>query len=255
MPMKIVDMHTHVDAVKALKWFDPPEKLIALMDECGISYAVASAYCNIPGHDMQALDRLCASLAPYKGRVFPFVRMDPWYGKRAVEFLVDSAKTREVKGVKLLPAHYTLHPFDELTVNLVRKAGELGLMVLIHGGDEMMSHPLQIGELAGLCPDTLIIMAHMGGVFHTRDAITAAEANRNLYVDTSEIPHVFPIRLLVDAIGPERVLFGTDAPYCDPLVELEKVKLAGLTPEEYAMVVSKNGLRLLGLADEEEGRA
>lgn len=252
--MKIVDMHAHIDVVKAFNWVDTPEKLIGLMDECGISYSIASAYMNIPGPDPTALDRLCASIAPYKGRLFPFVRMDPWYGKEAIAFLDEAVRNYELKGVKFHPTTYALHPYTELTVSLVRHAGELGLPVLFHCGDEMMSYPLQIGELAKQCPDTTIILAHMGGLFHTRDALTVAEMCPNVYVDTSEIPHVFPIRLFVDAIGPERVLFGTDAPYCDPLVELEKVKLAGLTPEEFELVCSKNGMRLLGIEpNEKEG--
>ncbi len=252
--MRIVDMHAHVDVLEAFNWVDPPEKLIALMDEAGITHAIASAYANVPGPDSGALERLCQSLLPYKGRLFPFVRMDPWYGKRALELLDVAHQTYQVSGVKLHPAHYTLHPFGDLTVNLVRRAGELGLPVLFHCGDEMMSYPLQIGILAGKCPDTTIIMAHMGGIFHTHDALSVARAHPNIYVDTSEIPHVFPIRLFVDAIGPERVLFGTDAPYCDPIVELEKVRLAGLTEEEFEMVCSKNGLRLLGLTDRKEER-
>lgn len=247
--MILVDMHAHVDVLEAFNWVDTPQKLIRLMDEADISYAVASAYLNLPGPDPEALDRLCASLEPYRDRIFPFVRMDPWFGKEALRVLDDAATRHRVKGVKLHPAHYTLHPFGDLTVDLVRRAGEHGMMVLFHCGDEMMCYPLQIGELAKKCPETTIIMAHMGGIFHTEDALTVARACPNIYVDTSEVPHVAPIRRFVDAIGPHRVLFGTDAPYCDPLVELEKVKLAGLTPEEYELVCSKNGLRLLGLAE------
>ncbi len=245
--MKIVDMHAHIDSVEAFNWVDTPEKLIGLMDECGIAYSIASAYMNLPGPDMTALDRLCASIEPYSDRLFPFVRMDPWYGQAAVDFLTEGARRYNLKGLKLHPTTYALHPYSQLTVNLVRRAGELGLPVLFHCGDEMMSYPPQIGELVRKCPDTTVILAHMGGLFHTRDALTVAGMFDNVYVDTSEIPHVFPIRLFVDEIGPERVLFGTDAPYCDPLVELEKVKLAGLTPEEYEMVCSRNGMRLLGI--------
>lgn len=245
--MKIVDMHAHVDVMPAFNWVDTPDKLVALMDEAGIAYAVASAYSNYPARDVRAAERFCASLEPYRDRLFPFLRMDPGYGAEAVRLLAEAAREFSLAGVKLHPTDYTLHPFGDFTVDLVRKAGELGLPVLLHCGDEVMSYPLQIGAMAKKCPDTTVIMAHMGGVFHTRDALAVASECPNVYVDTSEIPHVRPVRMFVDAIGPERVLFGTDAPYCDPLVELEKVRLAGLTPEEYECVVSKNGLRLLGL--------
>ncbi len=249
--MKIVDMHAHIDVAPAFNWIDTPGKLIALMDEAGVSYAIASAYSNYPARDEHALERLCTSLEPFADRLFPFARMDPGYGKQAIVLLEEGAKNFRLKGVKLHPTDYSLHPFGEFTVNLVRRAGELGLPVLLHCGDEVMSYPFQIGELAKQCPETTLIMAHMGGVFHTNDALTVAKRCPNVYVDTSEVPHVAPVKMFVDAIGPERALFGTDAPYCDPAVELEKVKLAGLTPEEFAYVCSKNGLRLLGLRDVE----
>ena len=38
--MDIIDAHTHVDESEALGWYDPPEKLIGLLDEAGISQAV-----------------------------------------------------------------------------------------------------------------------------------------------------------------------------------------------------------------------
>lgn len=245
--MKIVDMHAHSDAMEAFNWYDTPDKLIRLMDEAGIAYSIATAYSNWPARSPDALERLCTALEPYRERLFPFIRMDPGYGAKAVELLEEGCKNFGIKGVKLHPTDYTLHPFGAFTVNLVRRAGKLGLPVLLHCGDEVMSYPLQIGEMAKQCPDTIIFMAHMGGVFHTRDALTVAAQYPNVYVDTSEIPHVAPVRMFVDTIGPQRVLFGTDSPYCDPLVELEKVKLAGLSDEEFAFVCSLNGMRLLGI--------
>lgn len=245
--MRIVDMHAHLDEVAALGWFDTGEKLIRLMDDAGIEMAVVSAYLNVPGPDPDAFERMCRSVAPYEGRLFPFIRMDPWFGQEAVDFLVDAkARHKNLSGVKLHPGHYTIHPYGDATVALINKAGELGLPVLFHCGDEEMCLPLQMGEMMKQCPHTTVILAHMGGLAHWRDAISVAQRYPNIYIDTSEIPYVGMIRRFVDAIGPDRVLFGTDAPYCDPLVELRKVQLAGLTDGEYEKVCSLNGLRLLG---------
>ena len=53
----------------------------------------------------------------------------------------------------------------------------------------------------------------------------------------------------VDELGAERVLFGTDAPFCDPMVEIKKVLLAGLTEEQLEYVMYKNAVRLMGLEE------
>ena len=244
--MRIVDMHAHMDEVADLNWFDTPEKLIKLMDDANIELAVVSAYLNVPGPDPDAFERMCRCVEPYKDRLCPFIRMDPWFGKRTVEVLVEAHRNHpNLSGVKLHPGHYTLHPYGEATVALIQKAGELGLPVLFHCGDEEMCLPLQIGEMMKQCPDTKVILAHMGGLAHYRDAISVAKKYPNIFIDTSEIPYVGMIRRVVDEIGADRVLFGTDAPFCDPLVELKKVEYAGLTEQEFEKVCSLNGLKLL----------
>ncbi len=247
--MRIIDMHAHVDVCEPLNWYDTGDKLIKLMDEAGVEKAVVSAYLNLPGPDNTCADRLWKSIEPYAERFMMFVRMDPWFGDECIKFLENLCEKYPVRGVKLHPAHYTLHPYGKLTVDLCKRAGELGLPVLFHCGDEMMCLPLQIGELAKQCPDTTIILAHMGGFAHNRDAIEMAQTYSNIYIDTSEVPLVKEIRWFVDELGAERVLFGTDAPCCDPLVEIKKVMLAGLTEEELEYVMYKNAVRIMGLEE------
>ena len=53
----------------------------------------------------------------------------------------------------------------------------------------------------------------------------------------------------MDELGAKRVLFGTDAPFCDPMVEIKKVLLAGLTEEQLDHVMYKNAVRLMGLEE------
>ena len=248
--MRIIDMHAHIDICEPLHWYDTAEKLLLLMDEAGIEKAVVSAYLNLPGPDMGCADRLWKSIEPYSDRFMMFLRMDPWFGEKTIQFLEEACKKYPVKGVKLHPAHYTLHPYGDLTVELCQKAGERGLPVLFHCGDEMMCLPLQIGELAVQCPKTTIILAHMGGYAHNRDAIEVAKKNGNIYIDTSEVPLVKEIRWLVDELGAGRILFGTDAPCCDPLVELKKVLLAKLTEDELENILYKNAVRIMGLEGE-----
>jgi len=45
-----------------------------------------------------------------------------------------------------------------------------------------MSLPLQIAEAAERCPDSNIILGHMGGYFHVDDAIRVAEKYENVYL-------------------------------------------------------------------------
>jgi predicted TIM-barrel fold metal-dependent hydrolase len=59
------------------------------------------------------------------------------------------------------------------------------------------------------------------------------------------MPYPARIKEAVERIGAQRVLFASDGPGCDPSIEVQKVKLAGLTPEEEAFVFEMNIRRLL----------
>jgi predicted TIM-barrel fold metal-dependent hydrolase len=147
----------------------------------------------------------------------------------------------------LHPAHYTLYPFGPETVKLARRAGELGLPILFHCGDESMCLPYQIDRLAVQCPQTTIIMAHIGGYFSGEAALNVAERRKNVFVDTSEIPFPGMVRKAVARLGAEKVLWGTDAPCCNIRHEINKVKLAELTQAQETLLFHGNYARLMGI--------
>jgi predicted TIM-barrel fold metal-dependent hydrolase len=62
------------------------------------------------------------------------------------------------------------------------------------------------------------------------------------------MPYPRLIKEAVQALGPERVLFASDGPGCDPLLEVEKVRRAGLTPAEEELLFHRNIERILGHA-------
>jgi uncharacterized protein len=153
-----------------------------------------------------------------------------------------------MKGLKLHPVGYVMHPTSEQTINLIRHAAELNVPTLFHCGDEEFTMPLQIAEAASMVPEAQIILGHMGGYFHVKDAIRVAKRHPNLILETSAMPYPKLIKEAVDALGAERILFASDGPGCDPSIEVEKVRRAGLTPEQEALIFSGNTERLLGLS-------
>ena len=62
------------------------------------------------------------------------------------------------------------------------------------------------------------------------------------------MPYPRFIREAVEAIGAERILFASDGPGCDPLIEVEKVRRAGLTAEQEELIFRGNIERILGHA-------
>ncbi len=241
----IIDAHAHVDEAVALGWIDPPETLIALMDEAGIDQAVVMTYTELPGINPAALDYLAAQVARYPDRLISFVRLHPWYADEARELLDRAIRIHRMKGLKLHPVGNLSHSGSEATLRLIRQAAQYHAPVLFHCGDEPLTTPLQIAQAAANVPEANIILGHMGGYFHVEEAIEAAARFPNLFLETSAMPYPAMIRRAIDVVGPERVLFATDGPGCWPRLELRKVALAGLSAAEQELVLHGNIARLL----------
>ena len=77
----------------------------------------------------------------------------------------------------------------------------------------------------------------------------AAQRFSNLYLDTasSTIDTGF-LEACVAALGPTRIIFGTDTPLLDPWSQVEKIRQTRLTRDDLALIMGGNILRLMGAA-------
>ncbi|MFC0040057.1 amidohydrolase family protein [Actinomadura rayongensis] len=114
---------------------------------------------------------------------------------------------------------------------------------------------LAFGGMLARAPGVKICLAHGGGCFawaltriaHLWDAnnsISAAELARSFYVD-SVVFDPRNLRYLVDRLGADRILFGTDHPMPGS-DSLKGDTLAELTPQARRQIESTNALNLLG---------
>jgi uncharacterized protein len=243
----IVDFHTHVDEAPAFGWIDPPEKIVALLDDAGIDRAVIMTYTDLPGINPDALEYIVEAAGRFPDRLIPFVRLNPNFPE-AVGALLDRAVELGVRGVKLHPTTTLAHPAGAATVTLLRRCGELGLPVLFHCGDDPYTTPQVMGLAAEAAPDCAIVMGHMGGYLHVDDALEEAERHANLYLETSAMPYPTRIAEAVDRVGPGRILFGSDGPGCNPALELDKIRRLGLPPEAEEQILGGTAMSLMGMA-------
>jgi predicted TIM-barrel fold metal-dependent hydrolase len=245
----IIDFHTHVDHAEVYGWFDPPEKLIPLLDDAGIDRAVVMTYVDVPGPKADAVEYVADAVARYPDRLIGFVRLDP-NGRDVARAILDRAVLElGFRGVKLHPTTTLAHPAADPTIELLERCAELGVPVLFHCGDDPYTTPQAIEAAAARVPACSIVMGHMGGYFHVDDAIAAAARQPNLYLETSAMPYPPRIGEAVWLLGPGRVLFGSDGPGCNPSLEVGKIRLLGLGTDVERRVLGGNAARLLGIAD------
>jgi hypothetical protein len=215
------------------------------MDEAGIEQAIVMTYRDAPqpGGD-DPLEYVAEACRRYP-RLIGYARMNPHHGEHAVAELNRAFRDLGMKGLKLHPVSYVMHPASPETIALIKKAAEWHAPTLFHCGDEDFTLPYQIAQAAELVPEATIILGHMGGYFHVEDAIQAALQWPNLILETSAMPYPHMIKRAVEMIGAERVLFASDGPGCDPSIEVEKVRSAGLSPDDEQLLFSTNIERIL----------
>jgi len=244
----IIDMHMHIDDVPALGWKMSAAQCIESMDEAGVDVAAVMTIADLPGINPEALELIAEACGQYPGRLYGFIRLHPWYREQALDLLDIAVNESGFRGLKLHPVSSLAHPSGADTIALIRRAGELGIPTLFHCGDEPMTTPLSIEPAAAACPDSIVIFGHMGGYFHVDEAIEVAERHSNIVLETSAMPYPAKILEAVERIGAARVIFGSDGPLSSPLLERDKVVIAGLTPEDTARVLGENAALLLGVS-------
>jgi predicted TIM-barrel fold metal-dependent hydrolase len=224
----IFDSHTHVDR---FGWYDPPETILRLMDEAGIDRSIIMTYGEAP--DVEgSIEYIAEAVQKYPERLTGYARMNPARGRDAHRLFEKAMEDYGFLGLKLHPVGNLCHPADPETLDMIRLASRYRAPVLFHCGDEELTLPLQVAQAAEACPEATIILGHMGGYFHWRDAIRVAQRYPNVFLDTSATPYPQAIKEAVEHLGSSRVLYASDGPGCDPSIEVHKVRLAGLTSED-----------------------
>ncbi len=113
--------------------------------------------------------------------------------------------------------------------------------------------------LAGEYPQAKLILAHWGGLLPLFEMNpTVRRKMANVLYDTAASPLLYDkavFRTVLDAIGPERILYGSDYPlrlYPGRLKEpdfhtfLDEIRSAGLSQDELDAVLHGNARKLLG---------
>ena len=84
-----------------------------------------------------------------------------------------------------------------------------------------------------------------------RSGIAAAQQATNIFLETSGSLDRAKIGAAIEALGPNRVIFGSGLPALDPAAALGLIKDSGLSVAEQRRITYDNAARLLNLADVE----
>jgi hypothetical protein len=125
----------------------------------------------------------------------------------------------------------------------VARAFRLPLLVDVIG----QAHVVDM--LAPQYPDVAFIIPHLGSFSGDwrahQQVVDQMVRHANVFGDTSGVYRFDYLAQAVRRAGPRKLLFGSDGPWLHPAVELHKVRLLGLSPQDEALVCGGNIARLL----------
>lgn len=107
-------------------------------------------------------------------------------------------------------------------------------------------------------PNVNFVIAHLGSFVDDfralQQVVDQLVRYPNVYADTSAVRRFDYIVEAVKRAGPRKLIFGTDGPWLHPALELHKIKLLGLAPENQALVLGGNAMRLLSTSQQAHRR-
>ncbi|MBI3665473.1 MAG: amidohydrolase [Acidobacteria bacterium] len=246
VPM-IIDLHCHFGAAffRYREYRMTAEDLLREMDQHNVERAVVGSAGEFAAHwNREGNDAISALALGFPERFTGFATINPWMLAAALDEL---RRARETLGLKGLILHPMLHGFeanDPLVFPLVEEAVRLALPVYVTGGAPLLAVPYKIADLAGRYPEGRFILGHAGWDFHF-DVLYCLEACPNLWAETSK-NELCNLEAIVRAIGPERLVFGSDYPFSTYRSEIEKIRLLpGLSNHDMEKILGVNALRLL----------
>lgn len=259
-----IDSHVHLwDGEKSIAAYEAQVKGAGLtVDAFGGMWfggpdnqALAGNPDSIRAHN----DALLA-LAKKHPNMVPIATVHPYDGQAALNELQRVAGL----GIGLLKIHphtQKFDPADARVLALVRRAGALGITVvmdnanIVPGGDSE-----KLFNLALAAPKTKFVFAHMGGLnFRFWNILKMARTAEGLFGDNIYFDISAMVTLAADSpieeefiwtmrnVGIDHILLGSDYPQFSLAQTLEALERLDLTVEEKAKIRQGNAAKLFGI--------
>lgn len=265
----IIDFHTHafpdslapraIDVLTEKSGLKPTHNgtaagLISNMDTSGVDMAVVLSIATKPTQENSVNDFAISLMS--NPRLVPFGSVFP--GSETWSYQLDKLKDAGIKGIKLHPEYQGFFIDSDEALEIFKKCGKLGLIVQFHSGEDEAypppahATPDRVNRICNLCPDTKFVAAHLGGYNMWEEFSVGLERHDNLWTDCSQTRtahkvHNDTAKRIIDKIGVDKILFGSDAPWENQEDSLKGLMSLGLTKEENQKILSGNAVKLLGL--------
>ena len=245
----IIDTHAHIGRGEKLDdTYQVDQSVDLLLEQMAEAGVDKTCIMPVAYADYEfAIEEIREAVAAHPEKLIGYARVNLNDEERAFAQLRRAFEDYGFRGVKIhtgLGDGFPTRRFLELM-------SEYGKPLLLHTRAEA-EYIDSLTHIARTYPKVPVILGHGGG-FATYSPgfvkLCALEAKEipNLYLDTAFVLLHQWIAMAVEICGPEKVLFGTDAPGMHPAITLKQIELCHFSDSERALILGGNARKLLGL--------
>lgn len=232
----LLDSHTHLGRTNIYHLPDAePADLVREMDRLGVQAAVVFSYAGVTGDYQYGNDLVAAAVREYPGRFIGFALVSPNYPDEMLSEL-ERCRALGLRGIKLIPSYQGYPEEGEALHTAYAFAHEHHWPVLSHnfGRDD------HLRQLARDYPNAIFIRGHgtWRGNVVVRDCA-------NVYDCTVIPPYYGYVERMARFVGPEKILWGSDAPDLPTLWSLGPVLTARIPDDWKRLILGGNLQRIL----------
>jgi len=247
---EIIDAHGHLGY-----WhnFYNPERsaadMVHALDRIGARCIVAGAHAGISTDYRLGNSQMIAAMRDFPGRILGYCCVNPHYPTEMPAEL-DRCFAAGMIAIKFHPS-FVKYPIDGDNYRAAWEyADERGLVVLTHtesGGSTCQV--AQVGRCAERYPNAKVLFGHSGfGYAGARACVEVGRRVPNTYFDiTASTTDLGLVEILVDGLGADRVLYGTDLPFIDCRMQIGRLAFSRLNDDQLKLVLADNAKRLFGM--------
>ena len=220
MALKIIDAQMHLGPNPARMVPDQKaESLIALMDHLGIERCISANRLSMMGQYEAGIANDLAADEKSDGRIYSFCVYDTRTPEAAVASILAHKDDKRCVGLKVLPINDHTNADDERYRPLWETARKVDKAIMAHTWDVSTYNPKQVYAVAGKFekwlaeyPDVNFVFGHCGGRYNgMKQAMELGKQYPNAYFDiTGDLWQPGFLETLVDTVGADRILYGSD---------------------------------------------
>jgi len=238
----IIDVHVHWGKWLCMHLPSAEEGIVQKMESTGVSKSCINGILN--PDVAEGNDQVAAASKRYPDKIIGFAALNPYHPTRMIDELRRCVEVLGMKGLKVhqmvsAPAYspFPIDPLDAEWIEVWKYLNERELPVLWHG--------IVSEEVIKRFPRVPFIMAHGSS---SPQSFHKLAHYPNFHIETASTQNTrWFMGEAVEALGPERVLWGTDAPLDDFAHRWGFVLDSDLSEDEQRLVLGGNAARLLKL--------